>query len=154
MAAPTHSPTTLLRLMAVDREDLEVLSTSMQDAIVRVADMTFVPAKRRFALLGCRFDWLAAAEGHAERARTGLHFDYVTRATRSGFDQQSGDTVLNLLSITFEETQAPGGTVELVFSANAAIRLEVECIDAQLRDLGERWRARATPGHPMGDDSS
>jgi hypothetical protein len=140
--------------MAVDQEDLEILSTSMQDAIVRVADMTFVPAQKRFALLSCRFDWQAAAEGRAERTRAGLHFDYVTKATRSGFDQSNGDTILNLLGIVFEETQAPGGTVELVFSANAAIRLEVECIDAQLRDLGDRWQARATPGHPGcgGDD--
>jgi hypothetical protein len=154
MTAPADTAPPPLRLIAVDREDLEILSTSMQDAIVRVADMTFIPAQKRFALLACRFDWLAAAEGRAERARAGLHFDYVTKATRSGFDQQNGDAVLNLLGIVFEETQAPGGTVELVFSANAAIRLEVECIDAQLRDLGDRWQARATPGHPGcgGDD--
>jgi Protein of unknown function (DUF2948) len=57
--------------------------------------------------------------------------------------------VLNLLDIGFKETDAPGGYVEFVFSAGRALRLEVECLEAEIRDLGFRWRARSAPRHPI-----
>ena len=60
-------------------------------------------------------------------------------------------SVLNLLSIAFHEGEAPAGTIELVFSGGAAIRLEVECVDAQMRDLGVRWAAAHRPGHAIDD---
>ncbi|MDT2020227.1 DUF2948 family protein [Methylocella sp. CPCC 101449] len=152
MNAPTKTSAEPLRLFAVDGEDVEVLSAAMQDAIFRVADMAYLPAQRRFAMVGCRFDWLAAAcSGKAERTRAGLHFDSVQKAALSGFDPKNRETTLNLLGITFSQEEAPGGVVELVFSGGAAVRLHVECIDAQLRDLGERWSARAVPGHPLGE---
>ncbi|MDH7797775.1 MULTISPECIES: DUF2948 family protein [unclassified Beijerinckia] len=151
MNAPTKTFSEPLRLFALDGEDVEVLSAAMQDAIFRVADMTYLPAQRRFALVGCRFDWLAAAAGKPERTRAGLHFDSVQKAALSGFDQHNRETTLNLLGITFAEDEAPGGIVDLVFSGGAAVRLHVECIDAQLRDLGGRWPARAVPGHPLGE---
>jgi glyoxylase-like metal-dependent hydrolase (beta-lactamase superfamily II) len=58
--------------------------------------------------------------------------------------------VLNLLAITFEAQDAPAGTITLHFSDGAAIQLEVECIEAQMKDLGPVWEAVATPGHPDG----
>ncbi|HEX9905739.1 MAG TPA: DUF2948 family protein, partial [Propylenella sp.] len=39
-----------LRLIALDEEDLAVISTHVQDAIVRVGDLAFRPAEQRFAL--------------------------------------------------------------------------------------------------------
>jgi hypothetical protein len=144
-----------LRLVVVDREDLEVVSCHMQDAIVRVGDMAFLPAARRFALVAARFDWCESAKsGKVERARTGLHFDCVRRVQRTGFDPGKPDTVLNVLSIGFEETDAPAGSVTMTFSGGAALRLDVECLDAQMRDMGERWEARAAPAHALDDDAS
>jgi hypothetical protein len=55
--------------------------------------------------------------------------------------------MLNLLGILFEQTTTPAGVVTLTFSGGATIRLEVECVDAQLRDLGARWKTRNKPGH-------
>ena len=54
-------------------------------------------------------------------------------------------------SISFDETDAPGGAVTVTFSGGAALRLEVECLDAQMRDMGERWQARAAPAHAIDD---
>jgi len=141
-----------LRLLAVDAEDLDVLAAHLQDALVRVGDMAYVPAARRFALVGSRFDWQALEEGcKAERARMGLHFEFVTRVARTGFDQSASETVLNVLHIAFEETDAPAGVVTIHFSGGGALRLEVECLEAHMRDLGERWAAAATPAHPVED---
>ena len=49
--------------------------------------------------------------------------------------------------MVFTETDAPAGTVDLVFEGGAAVRLDVECLEAQLRDLGPRWQTEQQPGH-------
>jgi hypothetical protein len=140
-----------LRLLALDSEDLGVISCHLQDAVVRVADLAFLPGQRRFALLASRFDWLAAQAGRMERCRAGLHFDHVARVASTGVDRSDRDAVLNLLSIAFEEREAPAGVIQLTFSGGAGIRLEVECVDAQLRDIGPRWSAARQPGHAIDD---
>jgi hypothetical protein len=142
-----------LRLLALDGEDLAVISAHLQDALVRVSDMAYLPSVRRFALVGDRFDWCAAGEGRMERCRVGLHFDRIEKVAYSGLDQSAPTTILNLLSIVFEEKEAPGGVVLMTFSGGGALRLEVECVEAQMRDIGPRWTTRRKPGHAI-DDSS
>jgi len=148
-----ENPMDRLRLLAQDEEDLAVLSAHMQDALVRVADLAFIPKTGVFALVGSRFDWVAAAQGRKQRCQVGLHFDRVLKASRKGFETAQTDDVLNLLSMTFTVTDAPAGVVDLVFSGGAAVRLEVECLEGQLRDLGPRWQTTLQPGH-AGDSES
>ena len=73
---------------------------------------------------------------------------------RTGFAQDKPDAVLNLLAIVFETGEPPGGTVRLTFSGGAAIRLEVECVEAEMRDLGPRWAAKAKPGHALDESTA
>ena len=142
-----------LGLIALDSEDLAILSANFQDAVVRVGDIGFLPQLHRFALVACRFDWVAAEEGRMERCRSGLHFDRVERATFTGFRQSDTDMMLNLLSISFEPGDAPAGMIVFTFSGGAAIRLSVECLDGQMRDLGPRWTTPHRPGHAICDAS-
>lgn len=146
--AETAPPTELpgapnLKIAALDPDDLAILSAHLQDAEVKVGDMTYLPAQQRFALFGARFDWYAAGRGLCERCGTGLHFERVSRVRRAGFDQDP-ETVLTLLAISFMPTEAPGGTVMLHFSNDGAVRLDVECLEAALADVGPRW----TCGNP------
>ena len=46
-----------LKLRAMDDEDLGVVSAFLQDAIVPLAEMEFVPGEKRFALVASRFRW-------------------------------------------------------------------------------------------------
>jgi len=140
-----------LRLLARDAEDIAVLSAQMQDAIVRQGDMAWMPAKRRFALVGARFDWLAAEKSRLARQHAGLHFDNVLAVARTGLDPAKPERMLSLLGILFEETSPPSGRVTLTFSGGAAIRLEVECVEAVLRDLDTRWPTWRKPGHADAD---
>lgn len=133
-----------LRVAALDPEGLAILSAHLQDADVRVGDMAYLPESRRFALAVARFDWYAAVRGRCERCGTGLHFERVLRVRRAGFDQDP-DTVLTLLAISFTPTEAPGGTVMLHFSDDGAVRLDVECLEAALSDIGPRWRCDDPP---------
>lgn len=140
-----------LKLSAFDGEDLEVISTHMQDAVLRVRDMKFLPGQKRFALVANRFDWEQAQRNKKgfQRHRTGLHFDRVNAARAQNIRQEAGDAVLELLSITFRETEEPSGAVILSFSDGATIELDVECIDCGLADLGPVWGTRSLPEHDI-----
>lgn len=140
-----------LKLIAFDAEDLAIVSAHLQDAVLQVGDLAYLPAERRFALAARRFDWEGAEHGHKRRRLAALHFERVTKARSAKIDLKASATVLNLLAITFAGAEEPAGEVTLHFSDGAAIRLEVECIEAQMKDLGPVWEAVAKPGHPDGE---
>ncbi len=146
---------TELKLIALDEEDLAVVSSLLQDAVVRVADMTYLPAQKRFAAIVNRFVWEKAAKPGSDgkdhrRQRTALRFDRVFGAKLKNV-KPAGGSVLSLLAVSFEPGDAPGGCITLTFSGDASIQLEVECIEAELKDLGLVWRTRSRPEHP-GDE--
>jgi hypothetical protein len=121
----------------------------LQDAIVRVGDLTFLPSEHRFALAARRFDWEAGPKEPPRRRLTGLHFERVLAARTKGLPRQNTDAVLNLLAITFEEKEAPSGTATLIFAEGGAIQLDLECIEAQMKDLGPVWEAESRPAHDV-----
>jgi Protein of unknown function (DUF2948) len=141
-------------LIAFDAEDLGVIAVNLQDALVQVGDMAYLPQSKEFAMVTSRFDWLGAVRGGArcgcERCRTVLHFGRVLKVSCRGFCHRDKLEVLNLLDIAFKATSPPAGIVEFIFSAGRALRLEVECLEAEIRDLGVRWKARAVPHHFLG----
>lgn len=103
-----------LKLIALDAEDLAVISAHLQDAVVRVGDLGYFPREQRFASVLNRFNWLGALladdpAGAAERRRAGLRLEQVTRARLKGIDLAARDRVLSLLAITFTP-EAPEGT--------------------------------------------
>jgi hypothetical protein len=143
-----------LKLIALDREDLRVLSCHLQDAVIRVGDMAYLKQEMRFAAIANRFDWeriTQADNGIYERRRTGLRFERVKAAQVQNVDLQQKDLVLALLAVTFEEVEEPSGVIILHFAGGGAVRLDVECIEAELRDLGAAWRTRSKPAHATDD---
>ena len=148
----TRSPRSLdrLRLHALDCEDLSLISAHLQDALIRVGDIAFLPGKRRFALIGSRFDWAAELDGRLERCRCGLHFEGVQRVRCQNVSRERPDAILELLAVTFEpDVDPPSGVVRLFFAGGASIALEVECVEAQLCDVGPRWKVAARPAHDL-----
>jgi hypothetical protein len=146
-----------LKLIAFDADDLAVISAHMQDAVIKVADLAYLPVEKRFAALGNRFDWAEALKDGGSRGQryarrqAALRFERVLAAKVQGIDMRRKDKVLSLLAVSFEPRDAPAGSVTLHFSEGAAIRLEVECIEAELKDLGPMWGARSKPQHPEED---
>ena len=140
----------LLKLAALDAEDLTVISAHLQDAILRAADLTYLAAEHRFVLVLRRFDW--SAPDTPRRRLAGVHFERVLGVRTRGLTPgREGDAALSLLAVTFEPTEAPSGIVTLVFSGAAAIRLDVECIEVRMKDLGPVWEAGGQPGHASDD---
>jgi len=140
-----------LKLIALDAEDLDVISATTQDAIVRTAEMGYAKADRRFALLMNRFAW-EGGQGVGKtgiRKRAALHFDHVTSVKAAGFDPTAPEGTLELLTIRFTETAAPSGHVDLAFAGGGTVRLEVDVLEARLADLGAAWAASSKPAHAL-----
>jgi hypothetical protein len=139
-----------LKLLALDTEDLDVVSATTQDAVVRVADMGYAQADHRFALLMNRYAWEQGVGGKkGQRKRAGLHFDRVNSVKVAGIDTHARDGVLDLLDIRFTQTDAPSGIVELRFAGGGTVRLVVEVLEARMEDLGAAWAAKARPEHAI-----
>jgi len=145
----------LLKLIALDKEDLSIISSYLQDAVLKTADLTYLAAEKRFVVVVNRFAWEEAGARSRkgfERRRTALHFDRVNAVRSRGFNPHDKDRVLSLLTVNFVPGEdAPAGKVELIFSGEAAIELDVECVEAQMSDLGAAWQTEFKPVHPLSD---
>jgi Protein of unknown function (DUF2948) len=138
-----------VKFIALDKEDLEVVSAHLQDAEIRVADVHWRPAEKRLVLAVDRFDWPAAIASVPElrRCRAALRFERVLACKCKNVNPAGKDQVLNLLAVEFTESIPPGGVVTLTFSGGATLRLEVECLEAELADLGPIRVANCCPSH-------
>jgi hypothetical protein len=147
-----------LKLVALDKDDIEVVSAHVQDALVKVADIFWQPREHRFMMALNRFDWVSALDAGSDkqstvdyrRCRTALRFERVTACKCRNLDQTNKDALLNLLAVEFAENDAPAGVVSLIFSGGGVIRLDVECLEAELADLGEVSVAALCPDHFAG----
>ena len=145
--------TDLLKLRAVDEEDLEIISACLQDAVIAVADMRHSPGEKRFHLAGSRFRWENCEESKAEcdcyeRVSCGVTFEGVTAVKTRGLDPADRERMLDLLAIRVED-----GAVDLLFAGGAVVRLEVERLLCHMRDMGEPWPTQWRPAHKETNDA-
>jgi hypothetical protein len=138
-----------LRVIAQDAEDLAVISAALQDAVTRIGDIRYEPARRSLTIALNRFRWESGAQ-RGERIRTALQLGGVLAVRQRRLRQGAPDAVLALLSIDFEPGEAPGGVVAFVFAGGGDLRCQVECIDAAVADVSTPWPARGTPEHDKG----
>ena len=112
-----------VKFVALDRDDLEVVSTHLQDALVKVADVIWRPKENRLVVGLSRFDWLAAEGTRPElrRCRSALRFERVNCCKCRQVNPSGKDAVLNLLAVEFAETDAPAGVVTLIFSGGGML---------------------------------
>ena len=135
-----------LRLVAQDAEGLAVLSALLQDAVFPITEMSFAAKRRRFALLLNRFRWedrdaADMAQRRYERVQSLLVFEDVLSVQSQGIDRGDADTVLSLLEVRFVPGEDGTGRIELVLAGDGAIALQVETLDATLRDVSKPYVA-------------
>jgi hypothetical protein len=130
--------TTGPRLIALDADDLAVISAHVQDAKVQAADIIWRQAEKRLVVGMNRLDWDQTLKGETEPRRliAALRFDRVLSCKSRNINLEAPDTVLDLLGIEFHPAEAPGGSAVLLFNGGGALRLDVECLECELADLG------------------
>ncbi|OYQ33601.1 hypothetical protein CHU95_14585 [Niveispirillum lacus] len=146
--------TGVVRLRAVDIEDLRVVSALLQDAIIPIADMAFLPDAQQFVMLASRFQWEGRAPEDgptpddgaeaATRINCAVHFSGVTAVRRRGVDLRQRGAFLSLLALEPSE-----GALLLRLSGGADIRLEGGAIECRLSDRGDPWPVPARPDHGL-----
>jgi len=141
-----------LKLRALDAEDLEVVSACLQDAVVPLSEITYLPGERRFAMVASRFRWENCGPdedqdcGDYERINCGVVFDLVTRARTRNVDLTDRGQTFDLLAV-----EARDGDIVLILGGGGEVRLEVERIVCHLQDIGTPWPTQWRPGHPDGN---
>jgi hypothetical protein len=139
-------PSGALKLLAQDADDLEVISAALQDAVTHIGDIQFEREGRRLTITFNRFCW-ERATGAGERVRSGFQLGGVQEVKARNLRRDAKDAVLELLALTFEPGDAPGGLINFAFAAGGDLAARVECIDAALADLSQPWPAPRTPTH-------
>lgn len=141
-----------LALIAHEAEDLPVMSALLQDAIFPLREMAYVRIRRRFAILLSRFRWedrvRAQFQGRSfERVQALLVIHDVLAVRSAGFDPSAKEAVKSLLALNFAPTADGSGILTLTLSGGGAVALEVEALDATLRDVTRPHLAKSVPDH-------
>jgi hypothetical protein len=132
------SVTAQLKLIALDADDLAVISAHVQDARVQPADIIWRQNEKRLVVGMSRLDWeqTLAGETAPRRLVAALRFDRVLSCKSRNIDLEAPDAAMELVGIEFHPGEAPGGSAVLLFSQGGAVRLDVECLECELTDLG------------------
>jgi len=141
-----------LKLVAFDQDDLKIVAAHVQDAVIKVDDLVFHPRQKQFVIPMNRFAWERQQKRlfrkpTYERHQSILHFGRVMTVRSRGIDKGKPGEILSLLTVNFIKGEPPSGTIELVFSGDAALSLDVECIEARLADTGAAWETSSLPRH-------
>lgn len=135
-----------LRLLADDVEGLAVLSAAVQDAVAKVGDIAFEPRSRRLTVAFNRYRWEAEGGG---RVRSALQFGGVMNVHARKIRRGAPDAILEVLALTFDPGEAPGGSITISFAGGADVRAQVECIDVILADVSQPWSTPRRPTHDV-----
>ena len=135
-----------LRLLAQDADDLSVVSAALQDAVARIGDIAFEPKARRLTVAFNRFRWEAGGKSR-ERVRAGLQLAGVLGVQSRKLRRDAKNAVVELLALTFEPGEAPGGAVVFTFAGGGDLRVQVECLEAVLADVSTPWPTPRAPTH-------
>jgi hypothetical protein len=147
--------TAQLKLIALDADDLAVISAHVQDARVQAGDIIWRQGEKRLVVGINRLDWEQALRGETAPRRlvAALRFDRVLSCKSRNIDLTATETALELLGIEFHPAEAPGGNVVLMFGHGGALRLDVECLECELADLGADDLGTSEDAEPSGLDA-
>jgi hypothetical protein len=124
------------------------MATCLHDALIPVGDIAWLKSKKEFALVFNRFMWEASEEVLDNspiyfRTHTLLKIENVINVQSRSLNLQNRSEILSMLSL-----KAFDGGVDLLFSEDKAIRVQVEKLNLVLTDMGQPWPTRWQPNHP------
>ena len=139
----------MLKLLAEDTADLDIIAAAAQDALLRVRDVSFDAKARRFTALLDRFRWeTAGREAPYARIRSSLSFESVLAVKSRKLRLDAPEALASMLAVTFAPAEEPpAGEVRILLAGGGEIALSVECLDALLMDVGPSWTTPRRPDH-------
>ena len=131
-----------LSLIAQNEEDLVVISTLCQDSIIKIANIKWAKKSKRFYLLINRFCWelndlSKKKSSNMLRINSLISFNSVLSVKSAGIQQNNNSDITSLLTINYNFFNFEKQAIDLIFSGNSQISLNIECIDVFLKDISE-----------------
>jgi hypothetical protein len=153
-----------VKIVARDAADLAVVSACLQDALIPLNEMRYLPQERRFVMVANRFRWeraVGAAQqpapakdasfdsdeedfGALQRTNAGICIDHVLSVRSRNIDRSRPDDFLSLLSVRLD-----GNKLNFLFAGGGVIQVEVEILALYLSDLGKAWPTQWRPDHAL-----
>lgn len=132
-----------MKLNAIDTEELKIIATVLQDGLIEVNDVKYLPSIRTFIVMITRFMWEEKIVNKTNnRTKAILVFEDVLAAHSKSIDQMDKSKVLELLTFNFYHNKSKNIEIELLFNNDATIKLETEVVQAKLEDQGEPWTVK------------
>ena len=129
-----------MKLNAIDTEELKIIATVLQDGLIEVNDVKYLPSIRTFIVMITRFMWEEKIVNKTNnRTKAVLVFEDVLAVHSKNIDQMDKAKVLELLTFNFYNNKSKNIEIELLFNNDATIKLETEVVQAKLEDQGDSW---------------
>lgn len=137
-----------LKICAKASEDIDILASTLQDAIFPLCDMAWLRDEGEFIAVINRYKWDTTSKDEpSERTNCGLHFHHVTDIQTRNIDIADRSLMLHLLTVRHQKTDDDKDSLHLVFSEDADILITASEICIFLQDIGEPWPAVCCPTH-------
>ena len=140
-----------LKLKADDKNDLKVFAAYLQDSITVPQDIKYLEKNKTFICVFNRFMWEDAEKGifrDNKRIRSALKIDEV-RSVKSKNLNPNEKKPLEFLTVNIEQDDKENININLLFSGNMTISVNVEAINATLEDFSDSWKTKTKPFHKI-----
>ena len=124
----------LAKIIATDKEGLQMISACSSGAKVKVSDIKYLESNKVFLLSIERIK--VENENEDKKVNSICRFDFVDKVKSKNIDQSNQELVLELVGIDYLKNNDVY-EINLFFSNNAHIALTAETIEAILEDQSE-----------------
>tara|TARA_A200000113_G_scaffold164716_1_gene149251 strand:+ start:291 stop:683 length:393 start_codon:yes stop_codon:yes gene_type:complete len=124
----------LAKIIATDKEGLQMISACSSGAKVKVSDIKYLESNKVFLLSIERIR--VENENEDKKVNSICRFDFVDKVKSKNIDQSNQELVLELVGIDYLKNNDVY-EINLFFSNNAHIALTAETIEAILEDQSE-----------------
>ena len=124
----------LAKIIATDKEGLQMISACSSGAKVKVSDIKYLESNKVFLLSIERIK--VENESEDRKVNSICRFDFVDKVKSKNINQSNQELVLELVGIDYLKNKDVY-EINLLFSNNAHIALTAETIEAILEDQSE-----------------
>ena len=132
-----------MNLNAIDTDELKIIATILQDGLVEVSEVKYLPSIRSFIIMITRFMWEEKIiNKENKRVKAVLVFEDVLSVFSKNIDQMNKSNTLELMTFNYFPTKTKNIEIQLLFKNDAIIKLETEIIKCKLQDQGKPWSVK------------
>ena len=124
----------LAKIIATDKEGLQMISACCSGAKVKISDIKFLKSNKIF-LLSVERTKVESGEEY-KKVNSICKFDFVDRVKSKNIDQKNKDFLLELIGINYLKNK-DDHEINLLFNNNSYISLTTDTIEVSLEDQYE-----------------